>query len=148
MTNFRTITVTGLLALFSLIQTPQTASADGRHYYSTWTYAPQRTYYVNYYYYKPIPTAPSYRYHHCYYYPSQPRYVYYYNPYKRQYWGRYDLQAEGENVYSELKPEDRKSTLNEIPEEAFPKPAKMPTIPETEDGLAMLTPPAPPKDKK
>src|SRR4051794_31058398 len=67
----------------------------GRHYYSSWNYYPQRTYYYVNYYYKPTVASTDYSYHYCIYYPSAPRYVYYYNPYTRHYWGRYDIQEKG-----------------------------------------------------
>lgn len=107
------------------------ASYAYRSYYASWSYYPQRTYYYRHYYYKPYTSYTGYKYHYCVYYPSRPRYVYYYNPYSKTYWGRYDLEQKG---YSLLDEKDRKSNLNEIPEEAFPEPGKMPAIPESEDG--------------
>ena len=118
--------------------------AAGRHYYSTWTYYPQRTYYYVNYHYKPVATAETYNYHYCIYYPATPRYVYYYNPYTRHYWGRYDLKEKG---YSMLAEKDRKANLKEIPDAAFPKPTEMPAIPESADGEKMLPPPKPPTDE-
>jgi hypothetical protein len=129
------------VALFALCSF-QSASAAGRHYYSSsWTYYPKRTYYYVQYYYKPQPAYADYNYHYCIYYPSTPRYVYYYNPYSKQYWGRYDIKEKG---YSLLAEADRKEVLKDIPETAFPKPAEMPSIPESEDGERMLPPPAVP----
>ena len=119
------------------------AQAGGRSYYYGWKYYPQRSYHYTYYYYKPTPTYASYNYHTCVHYPSQPNYVYYYNPYSQQYWGRYDLEQKG---YSLLAPEDCKGKLSDIPETAFPKPAAMPGIPESTDGEKIPVPPAPPKD--
>lgn len=130
-----------LFAIACLAALPQESLAEGRHYYNTWSYYPQRTYYYVYYYYKPVETSEDYSYHYCIYYPSTPRYVYYYNPYTKLYWGRYDLQDKG---YSMLADKDRKTNLKEIPEMAFPKPAEMPTIPEAKDGEKMLPPPKPP----
>jgi hypothetical protein len=118
--------------------------ADGRHYYSSWTYYPQRTYYYVYYYYKPYETATEYNYHYCIYYPATPRYVYYYNPYSKYYWGRYDTKEKG---YSLLEEKDRKTNLKDIPESAFPKPSNMPAIPESKDGEKMLPPPKAPTDE-
>ena len=45
-----------------------------------------------------------------------------------------------------LADKDRKTNLKEIPEKAFPKPAEMPTIPDSTDGSTIPVPPAPPKD--
>lgn len=116
--------------------------AARRHYYSNWTYYPQRSYYYVQYYYLPATTYTDYSYHYCLYYPTQPSYVYYYNPYSQVYWGRYDLKKKG---YSMLAEKDRKKNLKEIAEEAFPKPGEMPTIPEAKDGERMLPPPAVPE---
>ena len=102
-----------------------------RQYYSGWSYYPQRTYYLRSYYYKPYPTYATYKYHYCIYYPARPRYVYYYNPYRKLYWGRYDLEKGG---YSQLAEKDRKAKLDEIPETAFPAPGAMPAVPESNDG--------------
>jgi hypothetical protein len=63
--------------------------------------------------------------------------VYYYNPYKGKYWGRYGLAAGG---YSLLAEGDKKPTLGEIPEEAFPRPGRMPPA-EPGDDEPMLPPP-------
>ncbi len=102
-----------------------------RQYYSSWGYSNSNSYYYTSYYYRPVATVESYHRHYCVYYPSQPRYVYYYNPSRRVYWGRYDLKEKG---YSLLAEEDRKEKLTDIPEEAFPAPASMPLIPDAEDG--------------
>jgi hypothetical protein len=118
----------------SLLQ-PQSAFASGRNYYSSWSYRPQSTYYYSYYYYKPTSTQKTYSYHYCIYYPSRPRYVYYYNPVRKVYWGRYDLEQKG---YSLLAEKDRKEKLDDIPESAFPEPGKMPEIPESKDGERVL----------
>ena len=112
----------------------------GRQYYSSWSYQPTRRYYVRRFYYRPTTTYTSYKYHYCVYYPrtysNAPRYrryVYFYNPVRRVYWGRFDLDGEPGKQYSLLKEEDRKGNLDDIPEDAFPKPGKMPVIPESSD---------------
>ncbi len=111
---------------------------DGyRQYYGGWTYKPQQRYYVRSYYYKPRPTYTGYRYHYCIHYPSRPRYVYYYNPYQRKYWGRFDLEGKDGAQYSLLKDEDRKENLEDIPEDAFPAPSKMPQVPEADDDISI-----------
>jgi hypothetical protein len=126
----------GLLTAAGLMSgTAEARYYAGRHYYSSWNYHPQRTYYYTYYYYKPTPTYNSYNYHYCVYYTSQPRYVYYYNPVRRVYWGRYDMEAKG---YSKLEEKDQKADLKDIPDSAFPKPGEMPEIPESKDGEKML----------
>ncbi|SMP76512.1 hypothetical protein SAMN06265222_12160 [Neorhodopirellula lusitana] len=114
------------------------AQARGyRQAYSSWSYHPTSTYYYSRYTYQPVVTTTTYHHHYCIHYPSRPRYVYYYNPVRRTYWGRYDLQEAG---YSMLKKEDRKENLDDIPESAFPKPAPMPEIPESTDGVRMKPP--------
>lgn len=121
----------------------------GRQYYGGWSYYPQRSYYYRPYYYQPYVGA-NYSYHYSIYYPSQPRYVYYYNPVKQYYWGRLDLEAKGDKKYSLLKEEDRKSNLKDIGENAFPEPAEMPAIPESKDGVKMepVKPDDLPKEKE
>jgi hypothetical protein len=137
MTFWQRRSTLGLLLLFSLLMASTAAAAlAGRHYYSSWSYAPTYTYYYRYYYYKPVPDFDGYKYHYAIYYPAQPRYVYYYNPYASYYWGRYDLEAKG---YSVLAEGDRKKNLKEIPESAFPKPGEMPAIPESKDGERIPT---------
>ena len=114
-----------------------------RQYYTSWSYYSTTRYYYRTYYYYPTPVATTYSYHYTIYYPSQPRYVYYYNPVSRQYWGRFDFGADGEpQGYSLLAEKDRKERLADIPESAFPKPAAMPAIPGSSDGEKKDAPPA------
>jgi hypothetical protein len=117
------------------------AAALRQYYETTWTYSPSYGYYYVHYYYRPVVTYTSYQYHYCIYYPARPRYVYYYNPVSSVYWGRYELGSKGDARYSILADKDRKKELNDIPESAFPKPAKMPPIPGAEDGVAIEPPP-------
>jgi hypothetical protein len=135
--------IAGLIALAAVtaVAAPASARLFRRHYYASWSYYPQYTYYYRAYYYKPYNDYEGYKYHYCIHYPTQPRYVYYYNPYSSQYWGRYDMEAKG---YSLLAEKDRKKNLKDIPEEAFPKPAEMPAIPESTDGEKI--PPIEPDD--
>ncbi|MDA7979098.1 MAG: hypothetical protein MPJ50_10065 [Pirellulales bacterium] len=113
----------------------------GRQYYAGWsnTYYQTRGYYYRNYYYKPYASYPTYKYHYCIYYPSRPRYVYYYNPVRRRYWGRYDIEAKG---YSLLAEKDQAEKLSDISEDAFPTPGDMPAIPEsTDEGAQIDVPP-------
>jgi hypothetical protein len=144
----------GLLAI-TLLAAASVPSANAhfrryRQYYGGWSYNPIQTYYYRPYYYLPYSSAPSYSYHYVVYYPTQTQYYYYYNPARNYYWGRYDLKAKG---YSLLAEKDRKAKLEEIPETAFPKPDKMPAIPDSEDNVAMEAAPEdapkePPADAK
>jgi hypothetical protein len=112
-----------------------------RQYYSSWQKYPQRTSYYRHYYYKPSPTYSGYKHHYVVYAPQKPKYVYYYNPYKKVYWGRCPVEHHGEGVYSLLAEKDRKPTLDEIPEEAFPPPAPVPSLPEATDAAPLDLPP-------
>ena len=138
----RLLPTAALLVLGATMLSAEPAQAQyGRQYYSTWSYYPTYGYYYTRYYYQPTHTTTTYNYHYCNYYPSRPRYVYYYNPVRRVYWGRYDLEKQG---YSLLEEKDRKENLDDIPETAFPAPGKMPNVPEATDTLAMDKPPAVP----
>jgi hypothetical protein len=136
------LSVAVVLAATLVVSFKTAEAAFRRSYYYGWRSYPARSYYYNYYYYKPTPAYTGYKYHTCVYYPSRPQYVYYYNPYQKQYWGRYDLEAKG---YSLLADADRKGTLKEIPESAFPAPGEMPAIPDSEDGETIPEPPAVPE---
>lgn len=120
-----------------------------RQYYDTsWSYSQGNSYYYTSYYYLPAVSYTTYSYHYCIYYPSQPRYIYYYNPSSQVYWGRYEIGSKGDKRYSLLENKDRKKDLKDIPETAFPDPARMPTIPGAEDSVAMEPPPENvPRDK-
>jgi hypothetical protein len=132
------LTFVGVL-LFSAT-TPSEANNRRRQYYSSWSYS-NYGYYYRTYYYQPAPTYTTYHYHYVVYYPSRP-YYYYYNPYSQAYWGRVPVNHNGKDVYSLLSQEHRKGTLGEIKEEHFPKPASMPTLPESKDGTKMDIPPS------
>lgn len=133
----------GLAVLFALASSAaQAGRYHYRQYYSGWYRQSSYGYYYSSYYYKPYYNYSGYSYHYAVYYPSQPRYVYYYNPYKKAYWGRFDTQGKPGQQYSLLAPADRKENLKDIPESAFPKPGKMPVIPDSEDGARI----DPPKD--
>ena len=130
------------VAITSAVPAAMAARYFRRQYYSSWSYYPSQSYYYSYYRYQPYSGYDGYRNHYCVYYPSTPRYVYYYNPYSQQYWGRYDLEQKG---YSMLEEKDRKPKLSEIAESAFPKPGQMPLIPESEgkdkEGTRIEAPP-------
>lgn len=115
-------------------------AAAPRQYYSDWMYHPGKQYHYRSYYYKPNANFAGYNYHYAIHYPSEPRYVYYFNPYKRTYWGRYDTQGRPGQEYSLLAEKDCREVLKDIPAAAFPAPGKMPAIPESSDG-APIEPP-------
>lgn len=133
--------VLGLLVLTAVGTLPNLASAQTvyRQRYSSWTYHPQKQYYYRKYYYKPAVTYKTYEYHYCVYYPTdrypqRQNYVYFYNPVRKVYWGRYDMEKKG---YSMLAEKDRKAKLEDIEESAFPKPGPMPVIPDSEDKVTI-----------
>ncbi len=109
----------------------------GYQSYSQWSYYPAKSYYYSKYYYKPTPTYVGLKHQFCIYYPSQPRYIYFFNPYRKVYWGRYDVERKG---YSLLEEKDQKNDLKDIPESAFPQPGKMPGVPETKGEEQMSEP--------
>jgi hypothetical protein len=94
------------------------ADAGFRQYYSSWHRSPYH-YHYRYFYYTPS------AYDYVISYPAQRRYLYYYNPVSRTYWGRFDLKTKG---YSLLAEADRKGALKDIPEDKFPAPTDLPTV--------------------
>ena len=129
------------LCVFAYERADANNSQYYRQYYGGWNYYPQYRYYYRSYYYKPYSSYGGYRQHYCVYYPSYSQHVYYYNPYQRVYWGRLDVQGKEGAQYSLLAEDDRKGKLADIPEDKFPKPGPMPTVPESEDGTAITPPP-------
>ncbi|HEV3258015.1 MAG TPA: hypothetical protein VG013_14115 [Gemmataceae bacterium] len=120
-------------------QDRQTAPG-ARQYYSPWKYDLMRRYWYRLYYFKQDTDDEGYKQHYMVYYPSRPRYYYYYNP-KAGFWGRYDRRGLAQRRYSVLDEKDRKGSLKDIAESAFPTPAAMPFIPGSEDRVRMNAPP-------
>jgi hypothetical protein len=144
--SYTALRLAGLgLAVALVCAAASPAQADGRQYYGGWNHYPQRSYHYCNYYYKPTPTYTGYTYHYCIYVPSTPRYIYYYNPHNQTYWGRFDTEGKPGEQYSILSEENRKANLKDIPESAFPKPAAMPVIPESEDSVSIDPPPGKPQ---
>ena len=112
-----------------------------RQYYGAWQKPPQRNYFYRNLYYKPTPTFSGYKHHHVIFFPTRPNHFYFYNPYQKQFWGRCPTNHGGEPRYSLLAPADRKPTMAEIAETAFPPPGALPAIPESSDGLPLDLPP-------
>jgi hypothetical protein len=145
--KLRIAALTAVLALMAATSVFASYYYVRQYYTPAWTYTPSYGYYYTTYYYtptvivEPVIVEPVYSYHYAIYYPTQPTYVYYYNPVNQVYWGRYKIGSKGEKQYSILKKEDRKGSIKEIPEEAFPPLAAMPPIPGAEDKVAMLPPP-------
>jgi hypothetical protein len=120
----------------------QAKSYNSRQYYSGWRKYSKGGYYYRTYYYKPHSAYSGYRHHYAVYYPTRPKYIYFYNPYKKVYWGRCPSHwAPGRPTYSQLRERDRKGRLQDIPEKAFPPMKKMPPVPDSDDNKEMEPPP-------
>ena len=131
-----------MITALPLLAASATALGDEhspRQYYGAWEH--HRTYSYRSYYYKPTPTYAGYRHHYVISYPSDHQHYYYYNPYKRTFWGRCDAYGEGQPYYSRLPEEFQRPTLAEIPESAFPTQGPLPSIPDAEDGSRLDLPP-------
>jgi len=92
------------------------------------------------YHFKPSPDDTEYKRHYVIRPNNTDGFYYYYNPESKKYWGRFVAKGSDAGKYSELKTEDRRETLAEIPAEAFEKPGPMPTIPGATDQAVMLPP--------
>ena len=102
-----------------------------RQYYSQWQKAPQSTYAYRTYYYKPTPDYAGYKHHYV---IQKGDHNYFYNPYEKKYWGRCPTQTWGKPQYQLLAPADRKPSLAQIPESAFPPAGPLPPIPDSQPG--------------
>jgi hypothetical protein len=135
--------VAGLLALALVVSFGVTVQADNspRQYYGGWAKNTKANYHYRTYYYKPAPNYVGYKHHYVIYFPNKPDHYYFYNPYKKVYWGRCPVKTEGKAAYSHLADADQKATLDEIPEKAFPAPGPMPRVPEATDDATLELPP-------
>lgn len=70
----------------------------------------------------------------------RPNHNYSYNPYKKQFWGRCPVETNREASYSLHAEKGRSGDTNKVAESAFPKPGKMPPIPESTDGATLDLP--------
>ena len=131
-----------VVGVVGAVGTPTVTQAHGpRQYYSSWTHYPTANYYYRQYYYKPTVEYVGYKHHYVVCIPSQPNYLYFYNPYKKQYWGRCPSTMNGHAQYSLLAEKDRRGSISEIPENAFPPPAAMPPVPDSTDNTPLDLPP-------
>jgi hypothetical protein len=142
MTFFKCLTLLCALPLLALSPS-RTEAGDNpvRQYYSGWHKHPKANYHYRHYYYKPKPSHAGYKHHYVIYTPQRPKHYYYYNPYKKAYWGRCPVENNGEPLYSLLAEKDRRADLKAIPEPAFPAPAALPPIPDSSDGATLDLPP-------
>lgn len=128
----------------SLAAVASQASAQGyasRQYYSGWQTQPKLGYNYRLYYHKPTPSYSGYRHHYVIQTPKDPQHYYYYNPYKKSYWGRCPVSTQGKPLYSLLAEKDRREQLDDIPASAFPPPGPTPPIPDSSDGAVLDLPP-------
>jgi hypothetical protein len=125
------LALAGALALGVVGAMGSRADAGFHQSYSAWHKSPYH-YYYRYYY-----SAPQ-TYDYVILYPAQPRYLYYYNPVSKIYWGRYDLKAKGYSLLAEV---DRKGLVKDIPEAKFPEPGDMPQVPGGQEGEKVQVPP-------
>ena len=71
---------------------PSVKEPPPRQAYSGW--CKQGGYYFSTYYHQPKPGG-EYKSHRVIYYQPKGQYLFYYDPYTKKYWGRYDLEAKG-----------------------------------------------------
>ena len=136
------LTLVGVVFWMAAIcQTADASEFRTRQYYSGWQRNTRTNYYYRQLYYKPSPSYVGYRHHYVVYFPQRPKYYYFYNPYKKVFWGRCPVDTAGEGAYSMLAEADRKADIKDIPESAFPKPAAMPALPESTDDEKLDLPP-------
>src|SRR5690349_2574159 len=136
MKSFKSLALAGALALVTAVGVSSAQAGFGRQYYGGWQHSP-KGYFFSTYHYKPYASYPSYCYNYCIWYPAAPKFVYYFNPYKGTYWGRFDIQTKG---YSLLAEKDRGGQLKDIPETAFPAEGPLPQVPDAKDNLTLAEP--------
>jgi hypothetical protein len=131
-----------LLGFLTILAVPATAGDEyyPRQYYGGWHKAANHNYHYRAYYYKPKPHYQGYK-HHYVLYPPKSKYYYYYNPYTKKVWGRCPVSGGEEYTYSKLPPEKQAASISQVPEDAFPKLAAFPNIPEAADDAQMDAPP-------
>jgi hypothetical protein len=137
MKSFKSLLLAGAVALVAALGVSSAQAGSGRQHYAGWQHS-GRGYSFCTYYYKPSVGYPSYCYNYAIWYPSTPNYVYYFNPYRGTYWGRFDIKTKG---YSLLAEKDRAGQLKDIPEKAFPAEGPLPSVPDAKDKVQLAEPP-------
>ncbi len=113
-----------------------------RQFYGAWQKHQKFGYHFRPYYYKPTPSFNGFKHHYVIHHPSRPLHHFFFNPYKKLYWGRCPAKRDdGVGRYSLLPVEARKGSLKDIKEADFPELGDVPPIPESEDGEPMDLPP-------
>jgi hypothetical protein len=136
MKPFQFLTLAGAVALVAAVGVSSAQAGFGRQYYSGWQHSP-KGYLFSTYHYKPYASYPGYCHNYALWYPAAPNFVYYFNPDKGTYWGRFDLKTKG---YSLLAEKDRAKQLKDIPEKAFPAEGPLPQVPDAKDNLTLAEP--------
>jgi hypothetical protein len=136
MKSVKFLALAGAVALVAALGVSSAQAGSGRQYYGGWQ-SSGRGYSFSTYHYQPYAGSPTYLYNYAISYPSAPRYVYYFNPYKGTYWGRFDVQTKG---YSLLAEKDRAGQLKDIPAKAFPAEGPLPQVPDAKDQLTLAEP--------
>jgi hypothetical protein len=137
MKSFKFLALAGAVALVAALGVSSAQAGSGRQYYGGWQHSGRGCSFSTYYY-KPYASYPSYCHNYAIWYPSAPNFVYYFNPYKGTYWGRFDIQTKG---YSVLAEKDRAGQLKDIPEKAFPAEGPLPSVPDATDKVQLAEPP-------
>jgi hypothetical protein len=138
------LVLAGAVALMAALGVSFFRAGHGRQYYDKWQQS-AKGYAFSVHHYRPEAGDAAYRTNYAIYYPSIPQYVYYFNPAKGTYWGRYDLKTKG---YSLLAEKDRAGLLKDIPESAFPAEGSLPNVPDAKDKLTLAEPPDLPSGEK
>jgi len=137
------LSLSALVATLAISLSPASVTAQQSHhrqYYGNWHGHPSG-YSFRPYYYKPHQQFAGFKHHYVIFHPRFPQHFYFYNPYKKQFWGRCPSDHGGKPVYSLLAEKDRSGDLEKIPDSAFPKPGPLPPIPESTDGATLDLPP-------
>jgi len=140
MTRFLLLSLLSLLATGAIAPSTATGQHFSRQYYGGW-HAHPGGYHYRSYYYKPHAQFSGFKHHYVIHHPRFPQHLYFYNPYKKVFWGRCPVDHGGQPVYSLLAEKDRSGDIDKIPESAFPKPGPLPEIPEATDGVKLDLPP-------
>jgi hypothetical protein len=138
------LALAGAVALVAALGVMFARSGYGRQYYGGWQPS-GKGYYFSTHHYRPAAGDLTFRTNYAIFYPETPRYIYYYNPVKGTYWGRFDVKTK---AYSLLAEKDRAGRLKDIPEKAFPPEGPLPAIPDAKDKLTLAEPPDLPGGEK
>ena len=141
MMTVRTFVATTAALLFAVMAAGSAEAGGPRQYYGSWQKQPTHGYYYRNLYYKPTPSYSGYKHHYVIYHPQRPKHYYFYNPYKKAYWGRCPTDYGDNPTYSMLPQEYRKPSLSDIPDSAFPPPAPVPQLSGVTDSERLDLPP-------